>query len=111
VEALGLGKVDQRGTHRDRDPNDLALTWKPACRSQEAARAPQGWAPQKSARALRGRQTGNVQAVAKIKERVAQRAIGLHGLIEGIKRTGVTSVRAIAHELNQQGVSAPGGGL
>ena len=63
------------------------------------------------ARALRGRQTGNVQAVAKIKEKAAERAIGLRGLIEGIKRTGATSVRAITHELNRQGVSAPRGGL
>jgi hypothetical protein len=63
------------------------------------------------ARALRGGQTGNVQAVAKMKEKAAERAIGLRGLIEGIKRAGATSVRAITHELNQQGISAPRGGL
>jgi hypothetical protein len=63
------------------------------------------------ARALRDRQTGNVQAVAKIKEKAAERAISLRGLIEGIKRSGTTSLRAITHELNQQGVSAPCGGL
>ncbi|WP_027525570.1 recombinase family protein [Bradyrhizobium sp. Ec3.3] len=63
------------------------------------------------ARALRGKQTGNAEAVAKIKEKAAQRAIDLQGIIEGIKRTGATSVRAIAHELNQQGVRAPRGGL
>jgi DNA invertase Pin-like site-specific DNA recombinase len=62
------------------------------------------------ARALKGKQKGNAQAVAKIKEKAAQRAIGLQGIVEGIKRSGVTSVRAITDELNRQGISAPRGG-
>jgi DNA invertase Pin-like site-specific DNA recombinase len=62
------------------------------------------------ARALRGKQTGNAEAVAKIKERAARRAMDLQGIIETIKRSGITSVRAIAEELNRQGISAPRGG-
>jgi hypothetical protein len=46
------------------------------------------------ARALRGKQTGNKEAVAKIKEMAAQRAMTLKGIVEGIKGSGVTSVRA-----------------
>lgn len=62
------------------------------------------------ARALKGKQTGNAEAVAKIKEKAAQRAMGLQGIVEGIKRSGITSVRAIAEELNRQGVLSPRGG-
>jgi DNA invertase Pin-like site-specific DNA recombinase len=62
------------------------------------------------ARALHGKQTGNTEAVARIKELAAQRALDLQGIIEGIKRSGVTSVRGIAAELNRQGLSAPRGG-
>jgi DNA invertase Pin-like site-specific DNA recombinase len=62
------------------------------------------------ARALRGKQTGNAEAVARIKEKAAQRATNLQGIIAGIKRSGTTSVRAIAEELNRQGVNAPRGG-
>jgi hypothetical protein len=53
----------------------------------------------------------NVEAVAKIKKKAAQRAIDLKGIIEGIERSGATSVRAITHELNRQGISAPRGGF
>jgi DNA invertase Pin-like site-specific DNA recombinase len=62
------------------------------------------------ARALRGKQTGNAEAVAKIKEKAAQHAMGLQGIIDGIKRSGITSVRAITDELNRQGITAPRGG-
>jgi DNA invertase Pin-like site-specific DNA recombinase len=61
------------------------------------------------ARALRGKQTGNAEAVAKIKDKAAQRAMGLQGILDGIKGSGITSVRAITEELNRQGVSAPRG--
>jgi len=63
------------------------------------------------ARALRGKQTGNAEAVARIKTKAAQRAMGLQGIIAGIKRSGIGSVRAIAEELNRRGISAPRGGL
>ena len=62
------------------------------------------------ARALKGKQTGNAEAVAKIREKAAQRAMDFQGIIDGIKRSGVTSVRAITEELNRQGISAPRGG-
>jgi DNA invertase Pin-like site-specific DNA recombinase len=62
------------------------------------------------ARALRGKQTGNAEAVARIKEKAAQRAMDLQGIIECIKCMGITSVRAITEELNRQGIRAPRGG-
>ncbi|MGY4627173.1 recombinase family protein [Bradyrhizobium sp. USDA 4486] len=62
------------------------------------------------ARVLRGKQTGNAEAVARIKQKAKRRAMDLHGIIADIKRAGVTSVRAIADELNQQGIAAPRGG-
>jgi DNA invertase Pin-like site-specific DNA recombinase len=62
------------------------------------------------ARALRGKQTGNAEAVAKIKEKAARRAMDLQGIIAGIKLSGITSVRAISDELNRQGVLSPRGG-
>ena len=61
-------------------------------------------------REFRGKQTGNAEAVARIKEKAAQRAMDLQGIIAGIKRSGILSVRAIAEELNRQGISAPRGG-
>lgn len=63
------------------------------------------------ARALRGKQTGNAEAVAKIKEKAARRATDLQGLIDGIKRSGPTSIRTITDELNRQGICAARGGL
>jgi hypothetical protein len=58
-----------------------------------------------------GPRVGNPNAVAKIKEKAARRATDLQGIIEGIKRSGVSSVRAITDELNRQGISAPRGGV
>jgi hypothetical protein len=60
---------------------------------------------------MKGKQTGNAEAVARIKEKAAQRAKGLQGIIAGIKRSGIGSVRAIAEELNRRGISAPRGGF
>ena len=34
------------------------------------------------------KQTGNAEAVARIKEKAAQRAMDLQGIVEGIKRSG-----------------------
>ena len=61
------------------------------------------------ARALRGKQTGNAEAVAKIKANAVQRAQGLNWIVEDITRSGVTTVRGIAEELNRRGVHAPRG--
>ncbi len=60
--------------------------------------------------ALKGKQTGNAKAVAKIKEKAAQRAVGLQAIIAGMRHSGITSVRTIADELNRQGIGAPRGG-
>jgi hypothetical protein len=49
---------------------------------------------------LRNRQTGNAEAVAKIKK-AAQRAMNLRGIVETIRRSGITSVRAIADEFKR----------
>ena len=79
------------------------------------------WEPQESmipqtpnpngARALRGKQSRRVttEAVTKIKQNAAQRALDLQGIIDGLKRSGITSVRGITSELNRQGISAPRG--
>ena len=61
------------------------------------------------ARALRGKQTGNTEAVTKIKQTAAQRALDFQGIIDGLKRSGMTAVRSITSELNRQGISAPRG--
>jgi DNA invertase Pin-like site-specific DNA recombinase len=62
------------------------------------------------ARALRGKQTGNAEAVACIKQKATRRALDLQGIIEGFRRSGITSVRALTDELNEQGIRAPRGG-
>ena len=62
------------------------------------------------ARALRGKQTGNTEAVAKIKAKAAQHAADLKEIVQGIKRSGITSVRAITEELNRADIKASRGG-
>ncbi|MGB7855639.1 MAG: recombinase family protein [Pseudolabrys sp.] len=61
------------------------------------------------ARALRGKQIGNAEAVAKVKANAVQRAQSLTWIVEDITRSGVTTVRGIAEELNRRGVHAPRG--
>lgn len=61
------------------------------------------------ARGLKGKQVGNADAVAKIKEDAAQRAADLKGIVEDIRRSGITSVRGIAEELHVRGIRAPRG--
>ena len=61
------------------------------------------------ARALRGKQIGNADAVASIKAKAAQRAADLSGIMGDIKRSGITTIRAIAHELQSRGIRAPRG--
>jgi hypothetical protein len=63
------------------------------------------------ARALRGKQTGNTEAVAQIKQRAVERATDLKGIIEGIKRSGIMSVRATTEELNRKGSTRLAGEL
>ena len=52
------------------------------------------------ARALKGKQVGNAEAVAKLKATAAQRAADLKAIVEDIKRSGITTVRGIAEELH-----------
>jgi DNA invertase Pin-like site-specific DNA recombinase len=58
------------------------------------------------ARALRGKQVGNADAVASIKAKAAQRAADLRGIVGDIKRSGITTIRGIADELQVRGVRA-----
>jgi DNA invertase Pin-like site-specific DNA recombinase len=61
------------------------------------------------ARALRGRQVGNAEAVTKIKANAKQRADDVKALVDQIRSTGITTVRGITEELNRKGVHAPRG--
>jgi DNA invertase Pin-like site-specific DNA recombinase len=61
------------------------------------------------ARALRGKQVGNADAVAKIKANAVQRALDLAGIVSTLQASGLTSVRSIAGALNDQGIPAPRG--
>jgi hypothetical protein len=61
------------------------------------------------ARALRGKQVGNTEAVEQIKANAAQRASDLAGIVTTSRASGLTSVRSIAEALNEQGIRAPRG--
>ena len=61
------------------------------------------------ARALKGKQIGNADAVAKIKTNAAQHASDLKGIVDDIRRSGITTVRGIANELHKRGIRAPRG--
>jgi DNA invertase Pin-like site-specific DNA recombinase len=62
------------------------------------------------ARSLRGKQTGNRQAVALVKTNATLRASNLRGIIDDLRGRGVNSVRALASELNIRAVLTPRGG-
>jgi hypothetical protein len=61
------------------------------------------------ARALRGKQVGNADAVAQTKADATQRALDLAGIVNTLRTSGLTSVRSIAEALNDQGIRAPRG--
>jgi methyl coenzyme M reductase alpha subunit len=61
------------------------------------------------ARSLKGKQVGNTEAVAKIKASAAQRAADLKAIVDDIRRSGTTTVRGIAEELQARGIRAPRG--
>jgi DNA invertase Pin-like site-specific DNA recombinase len=61
------------------------------------------------ARALRGKQVGNHEAVARLKANAQQRADDLRGIVEAHRAKGIKSVRALAAELTAQGIPAPRG--
>lgn len=62
------------------------------------------------ARALRGKQVGNAQAVAAVKANAERRATNLRAIVDDLRSQGTTSVRAIASELNERGILTPRGG-
>jgi len=61
------------------------------------------------ARALKGKQVGNADAVAKLKANASQHAADLQGIVDDIKCSGITTVRGIADELHARGIRAPRG--
>src|ERR1700722_14542754 len=62
------------------------------------------------ARALRGKQVGNAEAVAAIKLKAQEHATNLRSIMDDVRAQGTTSVRKIAEELNNRGILAPRGG-
>src|ERR1700727_2704022 len=62
------------------------------------------------ARALRGKQVGNAQAVAAVKANAEHRAANLRAIVDDLRAQGVTSIRTIAAELNERGILTPRGG-
>jgi hypothetical protein len=52
---------------------------------------------------------GNTDAVAKIKANAAQHATDLRGIVDDIRRSGISTVRGIADELHARGIRAPRG--
>ena len=61
------------------------------------------------ARALRGKQKGNKQAVAAVKANARHRAANLKGIVDDLRTLGIKSVRTLAAELNARGVLTPRG--
>lgn len=61
------------------------------------------------ARCLRGKQTGNAEAVAKIKANAEHRAQNLRGIIRDLRRDDICTIRRITAELNNRGIPAPRG--
>jgi DNA invertase Pin-like site-specific DNA recombinase len=59
------------------------------------------------ARALRGKQVGNKQAVAAVKAKAAYGAANLRAIVDDLKAQGITSVRAVAAALNERGILTP----
>jgi len=59
------------------------------------------------ARALRGKQTGNKEAVEAIKRKAQEHAGNVGAILSDIRAHGITSVRKIAEELNRRGILAP----
>ena len=89
-----------RGAHHLRKYQDCA-------RRRQGSRCELG--NPNGARALRGKQVGNSDAVAKIKENAAERAADLKGIVSDIRRSGITTTRGIADELHARGIRAPRG--
>jgi DNA invertase Pin-like site-specific DNA recombinase len=61
------------------------------------------------ARALRGKQVGNKQAIAAVKAKAHSRASNLRSIVDEMRSQGINSIRAIADELNARGILTPRG--
>jgi len=61
------------------------------------------------ARALRGKQTGNKEAVASVKANAEHRAANLKGIVDDLRSQGVKGLRTIAAEMNARGILTPRG--
>jgi DNA invertase Pin-like site-specific DNA recombinase len=62
------------------------------------------------ARALRGKQVGNKEAIAAVKLKANEHATNLRAIVEDIRGQGITSVRKMAEELNRRDILTPRGG-
>ena len=62
------------------------------------------------ARALRGKQVGNKEAVEAIKLKAQEHATNLRSILDDIRGEGIISIRKIAEEFNRRGILAPRGG-
>ena len=62
------------------------------------------------ARALRGKQTGNTEAVVAVQRKAQEHAANLSSILDDIRAQGITSVRKIADELNRRDIIPPRGG-
>lgn len=62
------------------------------------------------ARALRGKQVGNKEAVEAVQRRAQEHATNLRAIVEDIQAQGITSIRKMADELNRRAILAPRGG-
>jgi DNA invertase Pin-like site-specific DNA recombinase len=62
------------------------------------------------ARALRGKQVGNKQAVAAVKATAEHHAANLRAIVDDLRSQGFASVRAIAAQLTERGVLTARGG-
>jgi DNA invertase Pin-like site-specific DNA recombinase len=61
------------------------------------------------ARALKGKQVGNKQAVVAVKANAERRAADLKEIVDDLRSQGVCSLRTISAELNVRGVLTPRG--
>ena len=62
------------------------------------------------ARALKGKQTGNKEAVAAVKANAEHRAANLKGIVDDLRSQGIKGIRTIAAEMNARGMLTPRGG-
>jgi Recombinase len=62
------------------------------------------------ARALKGKQVGNQQAVVAVRANAERRALNLRTIVDDLRSQGCTSVRSIAAQLNERGILTPRGG-